>query len=84
MEGNKLRSKRPHLYDITPWAGDARMLYDGGALRTVIFNDGDKLRESQAADLANISVSMLYSPHTNGVEDVSHLDLHVGLMCACR
>lgn len=77
-----LRFKRPQLYDVTPWAGDARLLYDGRTLRTVIFNDGEELREAQAADLANISLSMLYSPHTNGLEDVAYLDLPVGLMCA--
>ena len=50
----------------------------------VVFRDGAELSAAQGAELAHVSLLMLYNPHVNGLEDNPELPISVGVVIAQR
>lgn len=50
----------------------------------VVFHDGAELSAAQEAELAHVSLPMLYNPHVNGLEDNPELPISVGVVIAQR
>ena len=82
--------QRARLYELSLFSAsnDERVLRKhygrGNPQSRVVFHDPPAMSDAEAANLAHVSLPILYNPHVNGLEDARELPVAVGTLLIGR